>query len=338
MRLEMIQKRFSSAGKKRTFRAMKRRAFGVAISVILLPFLVPAATTDAPDDRAESYTVPGQTFVYKSSDGQPQRLEVYFPPAHDPKQAKVSAIIFFHGGGWSGGDLTQFRAACQHFAQRGLVAVTADYRMHPKGTPDFTDSGESRKRVCITDAKSAIRWLKAHAAEFGIDPLKIIVGGGSAGGHVAVLATRQNGLDDPGDDTSIDTGAVAYVLFNPAFDPKDQADREVDALQHVGADVAPSIAFFGDQDSVWLPGWDAVNARLAGAGARVEYWQAPGHKHGFFNRTSRQQILLKNADRFLASLGLVDGSKEDVPAAEGGMKLLLMPPPVADTAATPGNE
>lgn len=152
---------------------------------------------------------------------------------------------------------------------------------------------------------------------------------------MAVLATRQTGLNDPADDTSIDTGTVAYVLFNPAFEAKDQADREVDALQHIGPDMAPAIVFFGDQDSVWLPGWDAVHARLAAAGARVEYWQAPGHKHGFFNRTSRQRVLLKKVDRFLASLGLLDGGKEDAPAAAGGMKLVLVPPPAADPAATP---
>ena len=305
--------------------------------VAFLSLLAPthAVTADAPDDQAEEAAAPGQSFAYKMSGDQPRRLEVYFPPDHNPAQAKVPAIIFFHGGGWQGGDLTQFRAACRHFAERGLVAVTAEYRMHPKGTPDFNESGESRKRVCITDAKSAIRWLKNKAAEFGIDPQKVIVGGGSAGGHVAVLATRQTGLDDPSDDTSIDTKAVAYVLFNPAFEQKDQADREVDALRHIGSDMAPAIVFFGDQDSAWLPGWDAVHARLAEAGARVEYWQAPGHKHGFFNRTSRQRTLLQKADRFLASLGLLQARDEDAPAAVGGMKLELIPAPVADRSAKP---
>jgi acetyl esterase/lipase len=305
--------------------------------VAFLSLLAPthAVTADAPDDQAEEAAAPGQSFAYKMSGDQPRRLEVYFPPDHNPAQAKVPAIIFFHGGGWQGGNLTQFRAACRHFAERGLVAVTAEYRMHPKGTPDFNESGESRKRVCITDAKSAIRWLKTKAAEFGIDPQKIIAGGGSAGGHLAVLATRQTGLDDPSDDTSIDTKAVAYVLFNPAFEQKDQTDREVDALQHIGGDMAPAIVFFGDQDSAWLPGWDAVHARLAEAGARVEYWQAPGHKHGFFNRTSRQRTLLQKADRFLSSLGLLDAGTKDSPAVQGGLKLMLKPATASKPDATP---
>jgi acetyl esterase/lipase len=305
--------------------------------VAFLSLLAPthAVTADAPDDQAEEAAAPGQSFAYKMSGDQPRRLEVYFPPDHNPAQAKVPAIIFFHGGGWQGGNLTQFRAACRHFAERGLVAVTAEYRMHPKGTPDFNESGESRKRVCITDAKSAIRWLKTKAAEFGIDPQKIIVGGGSAGGHLAVLATRQPGLDDPSDDTSIDTKVAAYVLFNPAFEQKDQTDREVDALQHIGGDMAPAIVFFGDQDSAWLPGWDAVHARLAEAGARVEYWQAPGHKHGFFNRTSRQRTLLQKADRFLSSLGLLDAGTKDSPAVQGGLKLMLKPATASKPDATP---
>jgi dienelactone hydrolase len=106
-------------------------------------------------------------------------------------------------------------------------------------------------------------------------------------------------------------------------------------LQYIGPDMAPAIVFFGDQDSVWLPGWDAVHARLAAAGARVEYWKAPGHKHGFFNRPSRQRVLLKKVDRFLASLGLLDGGKEDAPAAKGGMELVLTPAPGVDRPAKP---
>jgi acetyl esterase len=308
-------------------------AFIPPVAGLLLLALSHVATADAPDDRAEGETAPGQSFDYKTSGGQPRRLEVYFPPGHDPGKTKAPAIIFFHGGGWSGGNLTQFRAACQHFAQRGLVAVTAQYRMHPKGTPDLIDAGESRKRVCITDAKSAIRWLKAKAPELGIDPRKVIVGGGSAGGHLAVLATTQTGLDDPSDDTSIDTKAAAYVLFNPAFAPKDQADREVDALQHIGNDMAPAIVFFGDGDSAWLPGWDAVHTKLAAGGARVEYWLAPGHGHGFFNQSSIQRTLLQKVDRFLSSLGLLPDGESATAAAAAGMNLVLVPAPSAPKPA-----
>jgi hypothetical protein len=70
-----------------------------------------------------------------------------------------------------------------------------------------------------------------------------------------------------------------------------------------------------------------VRTRLAGEGARVEYWQAPGQRHGFFNRSSRQRVLLKKADIFLSSLGLLEGCTDNSPEPDGGMQLILMPSP-----------
>ena len=71
-----------------------------------------------------------------------------------------------------------------YFSSRGLVCATAEYRMLGKGESAKLPKGESRKRVCVTDAKGAIRWFKQHAGELGIDPNRIITGGGSAGGHI----------------------------------------------------------------------------------------------------------------------------------------------------------
>jgi len=145
--------------------------------------------------------------------------------------AKTSGVILFHGGGWSGGDLTQFRYANRYLASRGLVAATADYRMLTKAERDRLPASETNKRVCVTDAKSAIRWFKQHAADLGIDPQRIITGGGSAGGHVAVLATLNPGLNDPADPKDFDPRVAAYLLFNPAFRAADSADPAVDVLR-----------------------------------------------------------------------------------------------------------
>ena len=66
--------------------------------------------------------------------------------------------IVFHGGGWGGGHRKQFRYICDYFASRGLVTATASYQLAPK---KYKGDG-SRKRVCITDAKSAIRWREEN--------------------------------------------------------------------------------------------------------------------------------------------------------------------------------
>lgn len=68
---------------------------------------------------------------------------------------------------WTGGSLGQFRIACAYFASRGLVSATAEYQMLSKPDAAKLPAGETRKRVCVTDAKSAIRWFKQHAGELG---------------------------------------------------------------------------------------------------------------------------------------------------------------------------
>ena len=205
-----------------------------------------------------------------------------------------------------------------------LVAATANYRMLARDERGKLPPSESFKRVCITDAKSAIRWLKQKAGELGIDPARIITGGGSAGGHIAVLATLNAGLNDPGDPAGIDTSVVAYLLFNPAFDAKDRSDREVDVLAHLTAKLPPAILFFGTKDQ-WKVGSDAALARLAALGNRsAELWLADDQGHSFFNRAPWQDITLCAADRFLVERGFLQGSAT-LPAPAAGLELKRAP-------------
>ncbi len=188
-------------------------------------------------DSSKETALPGKVYVYKESAGKPRQMEIYFPPQHDPKTAKVPGMILFHGGGWSGGSLSQFRTACAYFASRGLVCATAEYQMLSAAEAKKLPAGETKKRVCVTDAKSAIRWFKQHASELGIDPSRIITGGGSAGGHISALATMNDGLNDPKDPLDVDTKVVAYLWFNPAFATDDVQDPEIDILKHLRAEM-----------------------------------------------------------------------------------------------------
>jgi carboxylesterase type B len=134
---------------------------------------------------------PGEVRVYKTSAGAKRKLELYLPPGHDPEKSTVPGLIPFHSGGCS-----------------------TNGKNHPKG--------HNKKGGCVTDAKSAIRWFKQNAGEFGIDPDRTITGGGSAGGHISALATMNPDLNDPADPKDIDTKVVAYLWFNAAFAPEDQ--------------------------------------------------------------------------------------------------------------------
>lgn len=266
----------------------------------------------------------GKSFIYKESAGQPREMEIYFPPNHDPAKSKVPGLILFHGGGWSGGTLKQFRVACAYFASRGLVCATVDYQKLNKAEAAKLPPGETKKRVCITDAKSAIRWFRQHASELGIDPQRIIAGGGSAGGHISALATMNPGLNDPADAKDIDTSVVAFLWFNPAFSTGDEADPEVDVLRHLHAGLPPCIVFFGDQDN-WKKGWDIAHEKWKSAGTKsIELQIAPGQSHSFFNNDPWQTITLIAGDRFLVKHGLLTGEATlTMPAS--GEKLVPAP-------------
>ena len=250
---------------------------------LLLCALCGESLADERPAKAKHDGPAGKPYIYKTSAGMERRMEICFPPNHDPAKAKVPGMILFHGGGWSGGTLQQFRVACAYFASRGLVCATAEYQMHDKAAAKLPE-GESKKRVCVTDAKSAIRWFKQNACELGIDPARIITGGGSAGGHISALATMNSGLNDPSDPKNIDTRVVAYLWFNPAFALDDDKDSEIDILHHQKADLPPAIVFFGDQDN-WKKGWEQVHSKWESLGTKtIDLQIARGQTHGFFNK------------------------------------------------------
>ncbi len=284
------------------------------VLLAVLPILAPA-------EGLETNAPPGKRYTYKESGGKPQELEVYFPVNHEPGKSKVPGVLLFHGGNWQRGDLSSFRYACHYLASRGLVAATANYRTSRKKDSEDVgkvSAGESRKRVCVTDAKSAIRWMKQHAVELGFDPQRLITGGGSAGGHISVLATTNPGLNDPTDSKDCDTSVVAYLLFNPALSiTNDFKDAEVDVLKHLHAGFPPAVVFFGTADH-WRQDWNEVHARLKSlGGSNIHLWLAKGEGHSFFIKPPWQELTLFEADRFLVSLGLLKGEPTLAPNAMG---------------------
>ncbi len=290
------------------------------IAILLIAFCGLSFAAEKPAKKKSAMgadTPPGKVYVYKESAQKPRQMEIYFPPNHNPVKAKVPGMILFHGGSWSGGSLKQFRIACAYFASRGLVCATAEYQMLSKADAARLPAGATKKRVCVTDAKSAIRWFKQNAGELGIDPQRIITGGGSAGGHISALATMNPGLNDPADPKDIDTRVVAYVWFNPAFATDDHQDPEIDILTHLKVDLPPAIAFFGDKDT-WKKGWDTAHAKWKSLGTKtIDLQLAPGQSHSFFNSGPWQDVTLIAADQFLVKHGLLTGQPTKTMPATG---------------------
>ena len=250
----------------------------------------------------------GKVYVYKQVDGVNREMEIYFPKGERASKKPVAGIILFHGGGWGGGSRVAFAYQCNYFASRGMVAATVTYRLRTKEDRALLAEGQSTKRVCIPDVKSAIRWFKQHAKELGVDPHRIVAGGGSAGGHISLLGTTNPGLNDPNDPRGIDTSVAAYVLFNPALSKSDAKDPDVDFLHHLKADFGPAIVFFGSEDKWLKNGWKPAADKMNVLGiSSVETHIAEGQTHAFFNKQPWKDITLIAADRFLTKLGYLQG-------------------------------
>ena len=251
---------------------------------------------------------PDKQIVFKEFEKDPLELNVFLPDGWKASDKRPAAVFFF-GGGWVGGTPTQFFPHSRYLASRGMVAISAQYRT--RGSHGTTPA------QCVADGKSAVRWMRAHAAELGIDPDRIAAGGGSAGGHVAATTGVIDGLDEQGEDMSISSKPNALLLFNPATDISRTTrwgdnPKAGSPLHHVDAGDPPTIVFHGKADTtVPHKTAEAFCEAMQKAGNRCELVSYHGRPHGFFNYT-RSRIAYTSTvwhmDRFLASIGYVEGA------------------------------
>ncbi|RMD84968.1 MAG: alpha/beta hydrolase [Lentisphaerae bacterium] len=242
--------------------------------------------------------------VYKKVGKIELHMDIFTPAQQNSKKVRP-CIVFFHGGGWNGGAPGQFYPQCQYLAERGMVAISVEYRL--RKTHGVTP------KECLQDAKSAIRWVRKHAAELGIDPSKLAAGGGSAGGHLAAATAVCEGFDDPQDDLSISCVPNALVLLNPVIDNSKEGFgyrvvkeywRKFSPLHNIRKGVPPTIFLIGTKDRL-IPVKTAndFKARIEAVGGRCDLVFYPEMGHGFFNKPEYREKTLQEIDRFLCSLG-----------------------------------
>ena len=224
-------------------------------------------------------------------------------------------MVFFFGGGWNGGDPAHFYIQAKYLASRGMVVLCPDYRTKTShGALPFQ---------CVEDGKSAMRFVRENAKQFGIDPNRIAAGGGSAGGHVAAAAATIDRFD-VGRNLDVSPIPNALVLFNPVYanGPGDYGyDRVKDywtyfsPLHNIDKNHPPTLVFFGDSDSlVPVPTAEKYQRRMHELGIRSELQVFSGKGHGFFNWERDESptkefvtATLTAMDTFLASLGFLEG-------------------------------
>lgn len=260
-----------------------------------------------------------QTVSYTGINGKPHNIEIYSPEGHSSSDAKP-CFIFFHGGGWRSGDLNAVRTYNEYLTGRGMVVISANYSMHPKAgraatnlnDPDAINKpielpeGESRKRICVIDGKTVVRWAKQHADQLGIDVNRIVVSGASAGAHIGVLQMMDDQFNNPTDPINISTDAQAFVLFCPAFTlPKRDKVPDVNIFQHANKSFPPTLFIVGEQDN-WKSATDALCEQLAANGQPIEVWMGPGDGHMFHRTEPWRDVVLHQVDEFLVANGLLD--------------------------------
>jgi acetyl esterase/lipase len=251
------------------------------------------------------------TQTFKKVGDRELKVRIQKPADAKPDESRP-AIVLFHGGGWVGGAPKQFDEQCRYLITRGIVCIQPAYRLLSR------EDAKQPPDICIQDAKSAMRWVRSHAKELGIDPNRVAAGGGSAGGHLAAFLGLADGIDDPQDDKTISAKANALVLFNPVFDNGPEGGwgtarvgdrfKELSPAHNISPDDPPTVIFIGRNDRLIPTATvERFAANMKQAGVRCDLHIYDGQGHGFFNSDPYQTITLIEADKFLTSLGYLSG-------------------------------
>ena len=276
------------------------------------------------DDNNYQPVLPGaEIFTYKTIDTTNMRLNVFYPRDHKQTDS-TPCIIFFFAGAFIHGSPSQYLDHCRYLSARGMVAISADYRVISRN--------KTTANECVYDAKDCIRWVRSHATELGINPDKIVVGGGSAGGLLAIeCGMNDTNYDDPAGDNSVSCVPDALVLFNPVVnseefkfriqkfktDPNAKNDetskaKEINPLTHVKGGMPPAIMFHGTEDdmSAFKFAQEFVD-KMKADGNEIEFHSYEGMEHGFAqpNRHDGQYYreTLRLTDVWLTHLGYLEG-------------------------------
>ena len=182
--------------------------------------------------------------------------DIYRPPAGTEKRM---ALVHFHGGGFARGSKDTLAGQVAPITARGYVSIAAQYRL----------SGVAKWPSQIDDAKTHIRWVRAHASSLGIDPKRIAIVGHSAGGHIALFTAGQ-----------ADAELAACVAFYPQTDVKNIAQalmppgsdeaaiNDASPVTHIKEGYPPTVIFHGLSD-VTIPPENSQHLLQVLRGAKV---------------------------------------------------------------------
>jgi acetyl esterase/lipase len=290
---------------------------------VIALFLLCASTTFAQRKQVWPEKFDGAKKVVYKTIGEVKLHVHVFRPAK--KTSNAPAIVFFFGGGWNHGTPGQFEQQCRYLASRGMVAMTAEYRIR--------NMHGTRAKACVEDGKSAVRWIRSNAKKLGVNPNQIAAGGGSAGGHVAACTGVIKGFEAKEEDSKISSVPNAMALYNPpcvlATVPGRKDYLRAQAMAGMAARMGvepeqlspwhnvakgqpPTLVLHGEADPT-VPFWTSkvFVEKMKKAGNQAELAAYPDQTHGFFNygRGNDKMFIatMQRTDEFLAKLGWLKG-------------------------------
>lgn len=233
--------------------------------------------------------------VYAQPPTGPLALDLYLP--EQPTAEKLPVVVWVHGGGWKGG--SKQNCPFTWLAAEGYAVASLDVRLLPTAIWPAQ----------IEDPRAAIRWLRTHAADYGLDPARVAISGGSSGGHVAALVgtlpapagetvssrvqavvdlygptdllTMPPNLPGPGKTDADLAKANGAILLGGIVRDRPELARQASALHQVSADDPPFLILHGDADpGVPLDQSVRLDARLREAGVPSELHVLKGAGHG----------------------------------------------------------
>jgi len=254
-------------------------------TVLILTLLVFQMATSFAQDTL----VITKKIVYKTVGNRELSVDLFYTASSQQKNDNT-AIALFHGGGWVFGDPSEFYEACRRFARKGFVTLSFQYRLsrNADGTyphPDITPV-ESTK-----DARSAIRWIRENAGMLNINSNKIVVGGQSAGGQLALATALTDSINEITDNLKISPVPNALLLFSSNVNTMEPwidmllGDRRneiwsISPYHNLKRNMPPAIAFSGEEDDQVLPYiTDLFKVKTLKMSNYYELHTYPGRKH-----------------------------------------------------------
>lgn len=285
-------------------------------SLSLLGMVIQAGPANAQEERPVQ--VPPNVevkkdLVYGKGGTRDLELDLYLPRGNEKARP---AIVFIHGGGWKSGNRTTFARPAAYLAGKGYVGACISYRL----------STEATFPAAVEDCKGAVRWLRANAKTYRIDPERIAACGPSAGGHLAAMlgvTSKEKELEGKGGNPEcssrvnlvIDLCGVSdfpALVKNPqtkdamakflgaSFSDRPDLYQKASPITYVDKDAPPFLFAHGTADTlVPIDQARTMVKKLKDAGVDADLFEAKDGDHGFFTRSPHNQALLKRIEEFL---------------------------------------